>query len=67
MFETVPEHLRIFTYEEKETEQRKRQIRFKFWKPHFSYSRCFNWVFFTFGMIGVVIASVSLLQIIKLL
>ena len=58
-FADVPNAVRIFTNEALRTEEQERARFLRFWKPHFSYSRCFNWVFVAFGTLGIVVAIAS--------
>ena len=44
--------LKIFTYEEEQTNRMKRSKSFWPWKNHYSYSKCFNIVFAVFGILG---------------
>ncbi len=62
-FEGLPAPAKIFTYEAAKTgEQRARRI-FRVIRPHFSYSRCFNWVFVTFAALGIAGAAYSALRL----
>ena len=45
--------LKIFTYEEEQTNRMKRSKSFWPWKKHYSYSKCFNIVFAVFGILGL--------------
>ena len=45
--------LRIFTYEEEQTNRMKMSKSFWPWKNHYSYSKCFNIVFAAFGILGL--------------
>ena len=46
--------MKIFTYEEEQTNRMKMSKSFWPWKNHFSYSKCFNIVFAVFGILGLV-------------
>ena len=45
--------LKIFTYEEEQTNRMNKSRSFWLWKKHYSYSKCFNIVFAVFGMLGL--------------
>ena len=45
--------LKIFTYEEGQTNKMKMTKSFWPWKNHYSYSKCFNIVFAVFGILGL--------------
>ncbi len=45
--------LKIFTYEEEQTNRMKGSKSFWPWKNHYSYSKCFNIVFAVFGILGL--------------
>lgn len=45
----VPHVAKRFTREEFDTRRRKDQDPWLFWKKHYSYSQCFNYVFMIFG------------------
>ncbi len=45
--------LKIFTYEEEQTNRMKMSKSFWPWKNHYSYSKCFNIVFAVFGIMGL--------------
>ena len=45
--------LKIFTYEEEQTNRLKMNKSFWPWKNHYSYSKCFNIVFGVFGILGL--------------
>jgi hypothetical protein len=52
-----PHVLKIFTYEEAQTNRAKKKPKsFRLWKPHYSYSNCFNVIFFVFGALGLLAA-----------
>lgn len=46
--------LKIFTYEEEQTNKMKTSRSFWPWKNHYSYSKCFNIVFAVFGILGLI-------------
>ena len=48
------EALKVFTYEEKQTNRMKARRSFWPWKNYYSYSVCFNMVFVVFGISGFV-------------
>lgn len=50
----VPHVAKRFTREEFDTHKKKNQHRWQFWKKHYSYSQCFNYVFLIFGCGGFV-------------
>jgi hypothetical protein len=50
----APHRLKLFLYEEYATAKLKRFPKMWPWKAHFSYSTCFNLVFFVFGSIGLI-------------
>ncbi len=45
--------LKIFTYEEEQTNMIKKSKSYWLWKNHYSYSKCFNIVFVVFGILGL--------------
>jgi hypothetical protein len=57
-----PNILRIFTYEEYQTNIIKRRRSFWIWKKYYSYSNCFNLVFLTFGALGILAAIYSIIE-----
>ena len=46
--------LKIFTYEEEQTNKMKSSKSFWPWRNHYSYSKCFNIVFAVFGILGLI-------------
>lgn len=53
--------LSLFLNEEKETQKKINNSKFLSPSNHFSYSKCFNWVFFIFGIGGFIMGSAFLL------
>ncbi len=49
-----PHIAKRFTREEFETNKKKEQHSWCFWRNHYSYSKCFRLVFMIFGMVGFV-------------
>jgi len=45
--------LKIFNYEEEQTNRMKKNKSFWPWRNHYSYSKCFNTVFAVFGILGL--------------
>lgn len=60
--EGTPGEARLFSYEEWETQQRKLTSAFLFWTRQLSYSDCFNLVFLSFAVVGVIGATTSLVS-----
>ncbi|NOK61092.1 MAG: hypothetical protein GFH27_549307n75 [Chloroflexi bacterium AL-W] len=44
----------LFLRDDDATTRRRRIVQVFFWNGHFSYTNCFNWLFWTFGMLGAV-------------
>lgn len=51
----------LFSSEETKTDSKKRFPSVSLLEAHFSYTNCFNWVFFVFGMSGFVIGTLLLI------
>lgn len=51
--QATPHPVKIFSRDEFETGQRKSNRSVFFWKNHYSYSDCFNFVFIGFGLVGI--------------
>lgn len=51
---TEEEVLKIFTQEARQTEELRKNKSIAFWKNLFSYATCFNMVFLSFGIAGVI-------------
>ena len=60
-----PHILKLFSYEEHQTNIRKRIRSYCPWKNHFSYRRCFQWVFIAFCFAGIFGAIISLFKLLN--
>ncbi len=51
-----PHVLKIFTRDKRQTDIAKKGKRYLICKIHWGYAKCFNWVFFVFGILGILAA-----------
>ncbi len=61
----IPHVARRFTREEYDTNAKKNQRSWRFWRNNYSYSECFRTVFLSFGGVGLIGAFYSLFRLFR--
>jgi len=59
----IPHVAKRFIREEFDTNRKKNQHSWRFWRNHYSYSKCFKLVFMIFGLIGLVGLAFSIARL----
>ncbi len=57
-----PHIAKRFTREDYDTNEKKKQSSWRFWRNHYSYSTCFSAVFMVFGIVGLAGFIISLVR-----